>query len=132
MTFTPAAMKTLIAHFEDTGRNAGDYDLIATGDLGKLGSDILRDLCGEKGINLGANYHDCGAMIYQFSDGVCQGGSGCGCGAAVLNTYIMDKMEAGEWKKVLFIATGALMSPTTAYQGESIPSIAHGVVLESE
>jgi stage V sporulation protein AD len=127
----PAAMKTLTAHFQNTGTAPDDYDLIATGDLGKLGSDILRDLCGEKGYALGQNYHDCGAMIYQYKDGVCQGGSGCGCGAVILNTYIMDKLADGTFKKVLFAATGALMSPVSAWQGETIPAIAHAVTLEA-
>jgi len=128
----PAAMATLTAHFADTGTAPADYDHIFTGDLGKLGSDILRDLMAEKGYQMGQNYSDCGAMIFHRGQNTFQGGSGCGCSAAVLNSYIMDKLQDGTFKKVLFAATGALMSPTSSQQGESIPGISHAVVLESD
>ncbi|HEY8443821.1 MAG TPA: stage V sporulation protein AD [Clostridia bacterium] len=126
----PAAMSTLAQFFEDTGTKPEDYDLIATGDLGKLGSDLLRVLLNEKGYHLGQNYMDCGAAIYHHDQYSSEGGSGCGCGASVLDAYILPKMEQGKYNKVLFVATGALLSTTIVQQGESIPCIAHLVLLE--
>lgn len=126
----PAAMSTLIAHFDNTNTIPKDYDLILTGDLGKLGSDILRDLMEKSPYKLGENYSDCGAMIYSKRQHTMQGGSGAGASASVLNSYVIKKMEKGEFKKVLFVATGALLSPLTTLQGESIPAVAHAVVLE--
>ena len=126
----PAAMSTMLAHFKDMNTSPEDYDMIFTGDLGKLGSDILRDLMAEKGYQLGQNYSDCGALIYDIKQKSMQGGSGCGCCAVTLCSYILDKMEEGEFKKVLFLATGALMSTVSSQQGETIPSISHAVVLE--
>lgn len=127
----PSAMGTLSQFFKDTQTNPDDYDLIATGDLGKLGSDLLRKMMNEKGYKLGKNYMDCGASIYDYSQHTSEGGSGCGCGAAILNTYIINKMESGTYKKVIFAATGALMSTIASQQGESIPSVTHLVLLES-
>lgn len=127
----PAAMTTMQAHFKDMGTAPEDYDMIFTGDLGKLGSDILRDLMAEKKYQLGQRYSDCGALIFDSKQKTMQGGSGCGCCAVTLNTYILDKMESGEWKKVLFLATGALMSTVTSQQGESIPAVSHAIVLEA-
>ena len=126
----PAAMETLLAFFEDTGTTQKDYDLIATGDLGKLGSDILKDLMQEKGYDLETNYVDCGHMIYSIEQDTLQGGSGAGCSASVFNSYILNKLEKGDFKKVLLISTGALMSTTTNQQGDSIPCIAHLVMVE--
>ncbi|MDR0856574.1 MAG: stage V sporulation protein AD [Clostridiales bacterium] len=126
----PAACDALHAFFTETDTAPGDYDMIVTGDLGKLGSDILRHLMQEKGITLGQNYIDCGNIIFDAGQDAAQGGSGCGCAAVVLNTYLMSKLQAGEYKKVLFFATGALMSLTSTQQGETIPGIAHGVLLE--
>lgn len=128
----PAGMNTLIAHFKDTNTTPDDYDLIVTGDLGKLGSDILCDLMKKEGYILGENYHDCGQMIFSKNQRVYQGGSGAGCSASVLNGYIIPKMQKNELKKVLFCATGALLSPTSTQQGESIPCICHAVSLELE
>ncbi|HEY8423599.1 MAG TPA: stage V sporulation protein AD [Clostridia bacterium] len=127
----PAAMSTLAQFFEDTNTKPEDYDLIATGDLGKLGSDLLRVLLNEKGYQLGQNYMDCGAAIYHHDQYTSEGGSGCGCGASVLDAYILPKMRQGQYKKVLFVATGALLSTTIVQQGESIPCIAHLVSLEN-
>ncbi|MDD4211676.1 MAG: stage V sporulation protein AD [Clostridia bacterium] len=126
----PAAMSTLLAHFNDTNTTPEDYDLIVTGDLGKLGSQILEDLMQKQGYNLAKNYRDCGQMIYKEEQKLYQGGSGCGCSASVLNSYIYSKLTDGTFKKVLFVATGALLSTLSSQQGESIPAIAHAVVIE--
>ncbi len=128
----PAAMETLNAFFKDTNTTQKDYDLIATGDLGKLGSDIFKDLMQEKGYDLETNYIDCGHMIYNIDQDTLQGGSGAGCSAVVLNSYILNKLNTGEFKNVLLISTGALMSTTVNQQGDSIPCIAHLVLLEVE
>lgn len=126
----PAAMNTLSALFKDTRTQPEDYDLILTGDLGKLGSDILRDLMLEQGYFLGQNYIDCGNIIYDVSQKCYQGGSGCGCSASIVNSFILDKMEQGDYKKIAYLATGALMSTQSCYQGETIPCISHAVVIE--
>lgn len=128
----PAACDTLCNYFADTKTQPNDYDLIATGDLGKLGSDILRDLIEDKGYVLEQNYIDIGHSIYSFEEESYQGGSGAGCSASVLATYIMDKLESKNFKKVLVVATGALMSTTSNQQGDSIPSVAHLIELVSE
>ncbi len=128
----PAAYQTLRAHFEDTGRGPGDYDAIFTGDLGALGHDILQDLFRRDGVELGVRYMDCGVLIYDLkTQEVNAGGSGCGCSAAVLGGHILRGLEKGVWERVLFAATGALMSPLSAQQGGSIPGICHAVALES-
>lgn len=126
----PAAYDTLLTMLEETDTNPEDYDLILTGDLGKLGSDILRDLMAEKGYFLGKNYIDCGNMVYAVDQNCYQGGSGAGCSASVVNSFVLDKMHEGQYKRVAYLATGALMSPQSCYQGESIPCISHAVVLE--
>ncbi len=132
MTFSPAAADTIAAFLKDTDTSAEDYDLIVTGDLGKVGSELLLKLLKEQGIEL-PNHNDCGLMIFDLKgQDVHAGGSGCGCSASVLCSYILRKMSAGELKNVLFCATGALMSPTSSMQGESIPSIAHLVHLSNE
>lgn len=128
----PAAASTLISHFKDTNTTPDDYDLIVTGDLGKLGSEILIDLMEDNGYKLGLNYNDCGQIIYNGKQSVLMGGSGCGCSAVVFNSYIMQKIKNKEYNKVLFVATGALLSTTSSQQGETIPGIAHAVVIESE
>ena len=126
----PAAMDTIMTHLQGTNTKVDDYDLIATGDLGKLGSEILVDLLERKGIKLGQNYSDCGNLIYNKKGKVFMGGSGSGCSATVLNSYIMHKLRSGEFKKVLLVATGALLSTTTSQQGDSIPGIAHAICIE--
>ena len=127
----PAAADSLLTHFKDTGLAPEDYDLILTGDLGALGSRILKDLMWEKGVDISANHVDCGEAIYKVIEDEFQGGSGAGCSAVVFNSYIYDKMmRRGEIKKVLFAATGALLSTTSSQQGDSIPCISHAVVLE--
>lgn len=127
----PSAADTIKAHFDDTGRKPRDYDLIVTGDLGKLGAEILIDLLEDKGIKLGPNYSDCGHSYFTRKQDTMCGGSGCGCSASVLNSYIITKLKRGELKRVLFIPTGALMSTTATQQGESIPGISHAIVLEA-
>ena len=127
----PGAASTLIAHFKGTHTAPEDYDLIVTGDLGKLGSEILLDLMEDHGYKLKSNYNDCGQIIYTGKQSVLMGGSGCGCSASVLNSYILHKIKQKEYKKVLFVATGALLSSTSTMQGDTIPGIAHAVVIES-
>lgn len=120
----PAAYDTLSAHFRDLALQPNDYDLIVTGDLGMLGSEILIDFFRNDGINLSPNYNDCGLMIYSRKEqDVHSGGSGCGCSASVLSGYLLNGMRAGRWKRILFAATGALLSPVSTQQGESIPCI---------
>ena len=128
----PAAVDTLLAHFEDFNLSPGDYDLIVTGDLGKVGYSIVTDLMEKNGIKM-KNYNDCGMMLYDLEkQDVHAGGSGCGCSGAVLCAHILPEIEKGKLKKVLFIGTGALMSPVSIQQGESIPGIAHAVVISKE
>lgn len=127
----PAAADTLSAHFQDTGLTPSDYDHIFSGDLGKVGSELLKSLMKQKGYALSEDkYSDCGLMIYDPKDDVHAGASGCGCSSVVLSAFILDKIRSGEWKRVLFMATGALMSTTSSQQGESIPGIAHAIVLQ--
>lgn len=128
----PAAMDTMLAHFRDTKTTPEDYDLIVTGDLGKLGSEILIDLIEDQGIKLGLNYNDCGQMYYTRNQNTLSGGSGCGCSATILNSYIIKKLRTGEYKRVLFMPTGALMSTTASQQGETIPGVCHAIVLECD
>ena len=126
----PAAADTILTHFKETGRNTNYYDLILTGDLGALGSRILKDLTWEKGVDISPNHVDCGEIIYNVIEDEFQGGSGAGCSAVVLNSYVLDKLKKGELKKVLFVATGALLSTVSSGQGESIPGIVHAISLE--
>lgn len=128
----PAAMSTLISHFKDTKTTPDDYDLIVTGDLGKLGSEILMDLMEHNGWKLGKNYNDCGQMIFSNEQKTYQGGSGCGCSAVILNSYILQKLTEGVFNRVLFAATGALLSTLSSQQGDSIPGICHAIVIERD
>lgn len=125
----PAACDTIKTHLENMKADVNDYDFIATGDLGKLGSEILIDLLEYHNIKLGKNYADCGCMMYDKTERVFMGGSGAGCSASVLNSYIIQKLIAGDFKRVLLVSTGALMSTTTSQQGDTIPGIAHAVEL---
>lgn len=129
----PAAKKTIADFLRDTATTPADYDLILTGDLGRVGSDLLRELMlREEGIDLYSVHNDCGLLIFdRESQDVHSGGSGCGCSAAVLCSYILNRFRNGYYKKVLFVATGALMSPVSSLQGESIPAIAHAVLIRS-
>lgn len=128
----PAAMNTMLSHFKNTNTSPDDYDLIATGDLGKLGSEILIDLMEDQGIKLGLNYNDCGQMYFTKGQSTLSGGSGCGCSATVFNSFIINKLRNGDYKKVLFMPTGALMSTTASQQGETIPGVCHAIVVESD
>lgn len=128
----PAAASTLEQHFVDFGSQPQDYDKIITGDLGKVGQKVLIDLMKEKGYDISEQHMDCGIEIY---DGEAQdthaGGSGCGCSAVTLSAYILKQVEEGNWKKVLFMPTGALLSKTSFNEGKSVPGIAHALVLET-
>ena len=126
----PAAADTIMQHFKDTGTDPTDYDLILTGDLGALGSRILKDLTWEKGCDISSKHVDCGEMVYKVIESEFQGGSGAGCSATILNSYVFTNMNAGLYKRVLFAATGALLSTVSSQQGESIPCISHAVQLE--
>ncbi len=120
----PAAYDTLRAHFDDLKLTPEDYDLVVTGDLGLVGSEVLIDFFKSDGVELAPRYNDCGLMIFSLEEqDVHAGGSGCGCGASVLCGHLLNSMRAGRYKKILFAATGALLSPTSTMQGESIPSV---------
>ncbi len=126
----PAAIETLITHFEELKTHPKDYDLILTGDLSRIGKSIVRDFLLEK-YNYSKNYDDCGTIITNmFNNKTFQGGSGCACSGVVVSSYIYKKILDGELNKVLVIATGALMNQTMNLQKESIPAIAHAIVLE--
>ena len=129
----PAAYDTLAAFFRDTGTTPKDYDLVITGDLGELGHGIVRDFFARDGVELGDNFQDCGLLLYD-RDGqdMHAGASGCGCSASVLNGYLLTEMQRGRWRKILFAPTGALLSPTSSFQGESIPGICHAVCISAE
>lgn len=128
----PAAANTIMAVLHDTKTTPDDYDLILTGDLGKFGSEVLLDLLEFQGIKLGKNYNDCGQMMFSIEQQPLMGGSGCGCSASILNSVIINQMKKGVFNKVLFVATGALLSTTSSQQGDSLPAIAHAVVIENE
>lgn len=129
----PAAFETLRTHFADTGHGADYYDAIFTGDLGAVGHDILQSLFSAEGVELGPRYMDCGVLMFDLNtQDVHCGGSGCGCGASVLAAHIIKAMEKKVWNRVLFAATGALMSPLSTQQGESIPAICHAVAIENK
>ena len=131
MTFSPAAADTILEYLKETNTNPSDYNKIFTGDLGQIGSELLYDISIEEGVDLRENHLDWGVLIYdRIKQNVYAGGSGCGCSASVLCTHILNKLSDGEYKRILFCATGALLSPTTVQQGENIPSIAHIIELE--
>lgn len=122
----PAAADTIASFLKDTETKPRDYDLILTGDLGHIGSELLCELLLGEGYDISDVHDDCGKMIFdRVRQDVHAGGSGCGCCASVFCSHIMNRLRLGELKNILFIATGALMSPTTSQQGESIPGIAH-------
>ena len=128
----PAAAATLEDFFCDTATKPDDYDLILTGDLGEVGSKLMKELLERDGIHIKNNHKDCGLLIYdQKAQDVHAGGSGCGCSATVLCSIILNKLKNNELKNILFMATGALMSPTSTQQGESIPSVAHLINIKS-
>ena len=126
----PAACDTLIALFRETRTRPSDYDLIVTGDLGRLGHDVVVDLMDRDGFDMTKNYTDCGLMLFdREKQDMHAGGSGAGCSASVLNGYLLRGMQESKWDRIVFAPTGALLSPTSSFQGESIPAICHAVVL---
>lgn len=128
----PAAYDTISAHFQDTGRTPSSYDLIITGDLGTLGSELLLELLRRDGIQM-PNHADCGALIFDLKkQDVHCGGSGCGCCASVLTGHLLNGMKAGKWNNILFCPTGALHSPTSSFQGESVPGICHAIAISTK
>lgn len=130
---TWAAYDTISTHFRDTGRSSSYYDLIVTGDLGKLGRTLLIELFKKDGLDLSSNYNDCGCMLFDMENqDVHCGASGCGCSASVLTGYLLNRMDRKELNRLLFCATGALHSPTALGQGESIPGICHAVAIENK
>ena len=128
----PAAIDTLETLFRDTRTTPQDYDLIVTGDLGALGHAIVTNLFRRDGVDLSRNYQDCGLLLYDLEkQDMHAGGSGCGCSAAVLNGYLLDGLRRGRWRRLVFAPTGALLSPTSSFQGESVPGICHAVVFSA-
>lgn len=128
----PAACDTIYQNFMDFSCDEQEYDKIITGDLGDVGYEILIDLMKDKGFDISGNLLDCGRMIFdKDTQGTNSGGSGCGCSATVLSALILQKIKEKKWNKVLFVPTGALLSPVSHNEGLSVPGIAHGVVLES-
>ncbi len=128
----PAAADTIVTHLKDTNRKPSDYDMIATGDLGSVGKELALELVKKQGYDIEQVYTDCGVEIYESDkQDTHAGGSGCGCSAVTLTGYLLKSMKAKRYNRILFIPTGALLSTTSANEGESIPGIAHGVVLEN-
>ena len=129
----PAAADLIAAHLADFQAQPSDYDAIVTGDLGSVGQKILFDLLQDRGIDITQVHRDCGMEIFSSQrQNTCAGGSGCGCAATVLSAYFLPRLWKGEWKRMLFVPTGALLSPTSFHEGENVPGIAHGVLLERE
>lgn len=127
----PAALRTIGAHFHDFGRTADDFDLIVTGDLGQLGKEILLTMAQKEGVSLGGKLCDCGTLIYDvLKQDVHSGGSGCGCSAVTLCGYLLNELQTGKLKRILFCGTGALLSPTSTQQGLPIPGICHAICIE--
>ena len=127
----PAAADTIAAHFKDFHRSPTDYDLVVTGDLGTIGRSLLLDLLMEQGYDLTNQHFDCGIAIFDdLKQDTHAGGSGCGCSAVTLAGYLLPKLETGELKRILFLPTGALLSTVSFNEGQSIPGICHGVILE--
>ena len=127
----PAAASVVAAHFNDFGTDPSEYDQIITGDLGMVGKDILIDILRSEGYDIADRYIDCGIEIYGRDAQAQAGGSGCGCSAVMLAGYVLKQLEIGEWKRVLFVPTGALLSVVSFNEGNSIPGIAHAVRLET-
>ena len=129
----PAAFNTIAQHLIDTGRDINYYDAIITGDLGTHGSQMLIELFKKQDIDITSKHIDCGSIVYDLeTQDVNCGGSGCGCIASVFSSYLYKKLQTKEYNKILLVATGALMSPISSGQGETIPSIAHAVAIENE
>lgn len=125
----PAATETILRHLLDTGRPLHYYDLIATGDLGRYGHQLVTKLLARAGHQAGDRYRDCGMLIFSPTQDVHAGGSGCACSAVVTCGYIYRQLQSGKLKNFLGVGTGALLSTTSTQQGEHIPAIAHGVAI---
>ncbi|WP_291636708.1 stage V sporulation protein AD [Clostridium sp.] len=133
VAMAPAAVDTIKQHFMDTGRKPSDYDIIATGDLGILGRQFTEEMLLEYKYDMKGKYIDCGEEIFDsIKQETNSGGSGCGCSAVVATGYLYKNMLKGKFKRILLVSTGALLSPTSSLQGESIPGIAHAVSIEFE
>lgn len=131
LAMTPAAYDTLLTHFRNTNTSFADYDVIATGDLSRLGFSFLMDLLYQDGYDVKNRLHDCGLMIYDVENqDVFCGGSGCACSMCVSLTKLLNGIEQGQYRRVMVIATGALLSPVAVQQKESIPCVAHAIVYE--
>lgn len=129
----PAAADTIQRYLQDTGAVPENYDAIVTGDLGNIGSPLLIDILLKQGIDISAVHHDCGSMMFDASQqDTHAGGSGCGCSASILCGYFLPKLQSGTYHKILFAATGALLSAMSPQQGESIPAICHLVEICSQ
>lgn len=129
----PSAFETIRAHFDDLGAAPEDFDLIVTGDLGKVGKEILLDQFHQIGVRLEDRYTDCGVLVFDLEgQDVHAGGSGCGCSAIVLCGYLLNQLSQGKLHRILFCGTGALLSPTSSQQGESIPGVCHAVSISTE
>jgi stage V sporulation protein AD len=127
----PGVADTILNHMKDLNRKPEDYDLIVSGDLGSLGLSLAKEVLNRSDIQIGNQFTDCGVLIYDQSQDVHAGASGCGCSAVVFAGEIMQKLRAGKYKRVLLVGSGALHSPTATLQGESIPGIGHAVVIEA-
>ena len=126
----PAAFHTILTHFKDTNRYPKDYDLIVTGDLATIGFEITKEMLEKEGFELDGNFYDCGLMIYDKKQQIFAGGSGCASSALVSYGYLLNQLLNGKYKRVLIVATGALLSLVSLQQGETIPCIAHAVAIE--
>ena len=123
----PAFADAIITHFKETGTSPKDYDMILSGDLGRVGGGIAVELIGNAGYDISSVYNDCGCMIFDESQDVHAGGSGCACSAAVLTGHILKKIKVGNLGRILFAATGAMLSRSSTLRGESIPGISYAV-----
>ena len=126
----PAAYATIRAHFDDLKTGPEDFSLIVTGDLGQLGKEMLLELAKRDGVSLGGKLADCGTLVFDnTTQDVHAGGSGCGCSAITLCGYLLNQLNTGKLKKILFCGTGALLSPTSTQQGLPIPGVCHGICI---
>lgn len=132
-TMAPAATMTISQNLKDLNVQPGYYDKIITGDLGYIGTDILIDLLKQEGFDISSNHMDCGIEIFdKDTQDTHAGGSGCGCSAITLTAYILKKLKQRKWKRILFVPTGALLSKVSFNEGNTVPGIAHGVIIEVE
>ena len=129
----PAAYETLRAHFDDLQLSPSDYDLIVTGDLGTVGHSVVKDLMARDGFDMDSRYTDCGLLLFdRQKQDMHAGGSGAGCSASVLCSYLLPGLKSRRWKRMIFAPTGALQSPTTVFQKETMPAVCHAVVFSAE